>query len=331
MRRWAAAVAAGAAVLAGAGCAAPRWSAGERKQGYQVEARGKTLDEARRQAVSRFFDLFLSTGVQAGSSEVLEREILSKAGSFILEERSREEGGATRLSAAVAWARLGRALDALGLARGAALATRPKLALRLSEDGGQAAAGAALRRRLAALGYTFSDSQAAVIVTGSSRTTVPEGSLDGFSSAQVTLDLRAKTPRGTELASIEQPAGAVDARAEDAAAKALDSAGLLAADKLHADLSSQFHQATEYTVTVLELGDLDRARQFMAALRALPPVVDAALDAVSDKDFRVRVYVDRLAIDEMTAQLLHLRAFNLHVRGVEPDFSAIELASGDSY
>ena len=319
------------AALAAAGCAGGRWSAGPRETGYQVQTQAPTVEQARRQAVSQFFDLFLSSTTQAESSAVLDREILAKAGTFILKESVRRRKDSVRLSAVVAWARLGRELDALGLVRGRAFATRPRLSLRLSADGGQAPALDALRSRLAALGYRFSGSGAEVVITGAATTKASEQPLAGLAGATAVLKLKAADASGAVLAEVEQPSGAVDARAEDAAARALQSAGALAADALHARLAARFPEATGYTITVLELGDLERARQWVAALRALPQVADAALDAVSDKDFRVRLYARGTGIDELTAQLLHLRGFTLHVRGVEPDFGEIELASGDSF
>jgi hypothetical protein len=330
VRRWAAFAAAGAA-LAASGCAGARWGYGSPSRGYRVRAQGATLEQARRAAVSQLFDLFLSTEAQASSAGVLDSEVLSKAGSYILEERSRERRGVVSLSAEVAWARLGRTLDELGLVRARAFADRPTLSLRLSGDGSQAAAEAALRRRLSQLGYRFVDSGAAVALTGEATAAVPQGALDGFSGARVTLKVVAKTPDGQEAASVEQPGGAVEAKASDAVAKAMDSAGSLAADGLQALLAPRFKEAAPYTVTVLGLGDMQRARQWLAALRALPEVACASLDAVSDDDVRVRLYARGLGLDELTARLLRLDDFKLRVRGVEPDFSEIELAGGDSY
>ena len=65
----------------------------------------------------------------------------------------------------------------------------------------------------------------------------------------------------------------------------------------------------------------------MFALSSVLP----ALDAFAGPDVKVRVFVEKMGADELTAELLKLKQFNLKVRSVEPDINYLEFSSGDVF
>ena len=106
-------------------------------------------------------------------------------------------------------------------------------------------------------------------------------------------------------------------------------AGVLAADRLRKLLAGRYDERAEIALSVVGLGGFERARRLIAAMRGLPGVVAVSLDALSDRDAKLRVFVERLSADELAASLLRLGKYSFTVRSVEADFNAVELEGGE--
>jgi hypothetical protein len=350
-----------ALLLAAAGallsaCAHQRLAPGPYKDGYAVEVSAPTVEEARRAAVGVFFDLYLSS--PSASGPLLEDKILKRARSFIAREKAKPENGRVTLRALVDYQRLGHALDAAGLVRPEGVKGKPKVLVSLREDSkGVGRASDTLRRRLLQRGYAALDDSdslngglqktgareealahgarlgAEVVVTGTAAgKAAPDPRLAGYGSCRAVVDAQAvKLPGEGLAAKVAQEAAAVDMSEAAACAKALESAGEIAADKIAAALASVYQERVEFTVTVMNLGNLDRTRQFLQAARALPRVAAAAFDDAGGADVRVKVWADKMGADDMTAELLKLKDFKLEVRDVDPAINYIEFGTGDVY
>ena len=316
------------------GCAHNRLAPGPYKDGYAVEVRAASAPEARCAAVAQFFDLYLSSEAAAGSGALLDEKILKKPEAFVVRERA-EGAGPVTLRALVDYAKLGRALLALGLVKPEGVKGRPTVRLSLTESGpGSGRAADTLRRRLAERGYLPVEAgEAEITLRGTAQSeAAPDPRLAGYGSSKAVVRAEAvQRATARTVAAVTQEAAAVDVNEAAAGAKALENAGELAADKIAAALGSLYQERLEFTVTVYSLGNLDRCRQFLAALRGMPRFAGAYLDAVSGSDARFKLYAEKMGADELTVELLKLRAFRLEVRQVDPDFNAVEFSSGEAY
>lgn len=353
-----------AAVAAGAGCSGRRVSPGSHKDGYGVEASGPKLEDARRAAVSQFFDLYLAS--PAASSTTLNAEVLDKPGGFIVREKAKTGKDSVELRAVVDYPKLARRLDKLNLVKPEGVRGKPKVLIGLRETGpgkmalGDASAGRAsdtMRRRLLERGYTVADNSdglaggkqrsgsreetlasarktgAEVAVVGDAAAeAVPDERLAGYGNCRALLRAEAVSPDGVKIhAAVEQETTSVDVGVPAACAKALENAGEIGADRIAEALSSVFQERVEFTVIFGGLGGLDRTRELLTAVRGLPRVAGAHFDAASGKDVRIKIYGEKMGADDMTAELLKLRQFGLQVRQVDPDFNVIEFGGGDFY
>jgi hypothetical protein len=324
------------------------------------------LSSAQRQAVEELFDLFLSSTARAGGRDALERNVLSHAADFIPRYKtvsSQISGGvlSQRLHLLVSYEKLGKDLDELGLIRPEGVAGMPRVLLSVKESGPGAGVGAgtasqAMRRALIERGYAAvdfsdhasSDSQKSgsesvaraearrlltqVLVTGSAQAAAaPDARLKGYSSYRARVAVKAVTVPGSEIiVEFIQEAEAVDVSSAGAAAKSLADAGVVAAGRLREALSLRYRERTEMSVLFLGLGGLDRARRLIFALRAQPGVIAAALDSVSGRDVKVRVFVESNSADELAANLMKLKGYSLNVRMVEPDYHYLEMEASSS-
>lgn len=332
--------------------------------GLDDSCRGK----AARSAVSGLVGLYVSPSAAAGSE--IERGVLRKAQDYAKRLRRVKEGssagrGTLRLRVEVAYEKLGRDLDALGLVRPAGLEGPPKILISLKESGlasspdvGRAAD--ALRRFLAARGYAALDLGdslspggskptgsrdealaaarrlgAGIVLLGQAAAAFSHERSEGYHaftgrlSAEVLL-----AGSGASLGGLEAEASSVDVLAAPAAAKALENVAELAGEKLEAQLAERFRRGAEIAVLVSGPWSLEKAQRLLDGMRRVPGVAGAALAKLEPGRCALRVFVEKLGADELAARLLQgLDGFPLQLRGVEPDFRLVELetAGGEGF
>lgn len=324
-------------------------------------SQAEAVASAQRQAVEELFDLFLTTAARAQGRDVLERGVLSRAQDFIPRYRtvsSQVSGGvlSQRLHLLVSYEKLGKDLDGLGLVRPEGVAGMPRVLISLRESGPGAGARAgtasqAMRRSLLERGYAAvdfsdhasSDSQkngsekeglkearklsAQVLISGSAQAAAEDDSrLTGYLPYRARVAVKAvEVPSSEVIVDFVQEATAVDVSSAGAAAKALADAGQLAAGRLREALGRRYRERTEMDVLFMGLGGLDKARRLIFALRDQPGVIAAALDSVSGKDVKLRVFVESPSADELAAQLMKLKGYSLNVRMVEQEYHYLEM------
>lgn len=325
----------------------------------------KAESAAMRKAVDGLIEFYVAPEARARELAAIEERVLAKAGRFVKRKKivARGKGAeqvALRLRAFVALPKLAKELDALGAVRPEGVAGSPKIVLSLRERGPGArkelgSASDALRRVLMERGYMAMDlsdplnkeylkdgdpnealaiakkMRADVLVTGTvSAEPVYDERLSGYRSFVAKAEIEASVVSTLrEIGTFTKEANAVDVETGPAAAKALSNVGELLGDPLREALAEVFRARTEIALVVLGIGGPEKARAFLRALRAQPKVVGAALSAFAGGDAKLRVFVEKMAADELTAHLLKLRGYELHVRAVEPDFNYIELQSGN--
>ncbi|MDD5657218.1 MAG: hypothetical protein PHF00_08180 [Elusimicrobia bacterium] len=326
----------------------------------------EAIAQAERQAVSELVDLFVSSSARAASGRLIEDKFLSAPRAYLRRFKVLARGGSgpgvrVRVRCLVRADRLARDLDEAGLVRPEGISGSPKLVISIKEGGPGSwsdvgYASDMLRRRLSARGFRaldlsdglesrrrFSGSPAealsaakaagagVIFVAEASVQPAPDARLAGYQSYRARLAGRAReTGSGRPLGEIEVEATAVDISSAAAAAKALENAGALAADRLAAAMDGRFRARTELDLSVLGLGGLARVRAFVEQLRGLPGVAGAAVSAWASGGVRFRVFVEDASPDEFTALLLRLPGQALNVRAVESDYNFIELEASGS-
>ncbi len=253
-------------------------------------------------------------------------------------------------------AALGKALDAAGLLKPGGVRGEPRLVLALDETCPRepkvaGRASEALRRGLIERGYFVVDANEQDVsrrktpvsreaALAQARRVGADFALVGSARAAPTADaamsglfeyraeLAASLVPAGDVASpggVEQTAQAVDLASESAAAKALEDAGQLAADRARLLLSGRYVERAELGLIVDNIGGLDQVRELLRTLRAQPGVVGAALDAFLGRDVKVRVFAERLGADELAAMTLKLPGYALTIRSVETDYNLVEV------
>ncbi|MBI4375704.1 MAG: hypothetical protein HY549_04560 [Elusimicrobia bacterium] len=348
---------------AGAGCAR-RLRPGPQANTINVEAEAEigqsseaALVQAQRQALERSFDLFLSSPALSEHRAALEEKILAKPRDYIERYQiiSAGDRSRVRIRALLLYQKLAKDLDSIGVLRPDGVRGKPRLLISLRESGlgaGQDSgrASEALRRALVEKGYEavdysdkfnkdhqksgeLSEARAAslrhgaqLIVSGAARVEpLRDQRLEGYHTYRATLELKALDAQsGQELASVAQEASAVDLTAEAAAAKALANAGELAGERLRSGLGSRYQERQEISAALLGLGGLEEIRALIAEMRAWPQVAAVALDLISGRDARLKVFGEKLSADELAALLVRARPA-LIARVVENDAHYVEL------
>lgn len=324
-------------------------------------AAAASLEEARRQAVRGLLDLYMDPAARAAAAAALDEKIVAKAAAYVArievqEARVLSGTHTTRVLAQVDFLKLGKDLESLGLIKPDRIKGRPRLLLSLKESGTGAGkdvgrASDALRRALYERGYVAADysdliekahrksgtlleareaakaMKAELLVMGTAQAEpVTDERLEGYQPYRARVVLEAQAPgTGESLSSWTVEATALDVAASGSAAKALANAGELAAEKLRAWMASRYSERSEVYVTVSGVKDLSQARGLIAAMRGLPKAAAAALDAYRAPDLRVRVFVENVPADELTASLIRMKPWSFEVRSVEPDYNSIEL------
>lgn len=327
-------------------CAESRLKPGGYKSGLAVVSEGRfpgegklaraaALAQAERRAVEGLLPLYAPSEVLSSSAHLSER-ILNRASDFVKRRKAvkaRSEGGATTLTARVLVdaSRLSKELDALGLIRPDGVAGKPVVSVSLEEPG--TLVSEALSRVLAARGYAIAPrgARAELVLSGRAESApAADPRLTGLHARRARVFLRVAHASGEVLGPVEQEATAVDLAAQPAQAKALASAGELAADAAARLLSAQYKERRELLLVVHGFARLERAFSLVSALRALKPVAAAAFDSMYGGQLRLRVWAERLSADELAALLLREKGLGLSVRVVEPDYATVEMDFGRS-
>ncbi|MFA6004116.1 MAG: hypothetical protein WC881_08605 [Elusimicrobiota bacterium] len=328
-----------------------------------AEQQEQALITAERQAVSGLLDLYIASHTWAASTKILDDNILASPRAYIRKWRIAAQipvpgGRKLRVRALVATAKLLRDLEGLGLVRPEGVYGTPRILLALQEKGLGAGrdvgrASDALRRQMSARGYEvqdFSDrlnakhqdtgsvieaaaaakaAGANVLIYGAaSAAPVRDDRLAGYSSFSGQVSAQAySVPAARVLASETVQATAVDMSPLTAAAKALENAGDLAAEKLAADLGDVFRERSEIVLAVSGLAGMERLHKLTADVRALPGVAGAVVTYIGPGGARLLIFVEKLSPDELAARLLRLPGYAFIVRTVEADYRYLEMES----
>lgn len=322
--------------LAVLGCG-KTFSAGDLKAGQVVDAEGAGLIEAQKNAVGELFGLFLSSSSAAAERPVLERDILSHASAYIERHDTLDaSGGKVRIRALILYPKLGKDLEALGLVKPAGVKTQPRLSISIEERDAAAGrpghAAQALGRVLSEKGYEVdyggvSSAPAEILVTGQAGAfRIMDQRLEELQAFKARLDIEA-----TGLERITQEASAVDALADSAVDKALSNAGELAGEKLKTRLSSRYQEREEIALLVIGLGGRQRTQKLIDHIRGMPLVAAAFLDSMSDNSVRLRVFIEKMSIDELAATIVKDKSLSLYVRVVEPGYHYLEMADSEVF
>jgi hypothetical protein len=313
---------------------------------------------AQRRAVEQALGLLVSSATRSASAAVLEDKVLGSPRAYVRKYQLLPAAGRSgpRLLALVAWDKLRRDVDALGLVRPDGVYGTPRLLISIKESGPGAGgeigrASDALRRGLSLRGYDALDlsdriggdrqktgspaeasaaakaAGAQVVVSGaaSARPSADERAA-GLQAMRARLTARsAWTASGRALAEADVEATAVDLSAQSAAGRALENAGLFAADKLAEAFAGQFRERSLIGLSAAGLADLARVQAFLDELRALPGVAAAAAAAFRPEGVLLQVFVERISPEDLAVSLMRLRGHPLEVRAVDTDHRSVEV------
>lgn len=322
------------AALAAAFCGCGAFSQ-RPEDSIRVEAYGEGKDEtsstdaARRAAVTSLFDLFLSTTTQAEKADVLEKKILVRAKDFLGREHelSRERGPATvkrKLEAWVSVTSLARALESAKLVRPEGVRGRPVIVIALRQKEAARKIADALNEH----GYLaeMSDSPSKGDITLSGGVTVSavdDPRLTGMFGARARLD---GVLRGLgDPQPVEADAQAFDVTREGASERALENAGVIAAESARRRLAQRYVERAELAIIVENMGSAGQTLGFVRRLRSEPGMAGASLEAIMGKDVKVRVFAERMSADDLAAKLMHFSPYALLIKAVDTDLGLVEV------
>ena len=313
---------------------------------------------AQRRAVEEALGLLVSSQTRGASAAVLEEKVLGSPRAYVRKSKLLRGSGRApdRLLALVAWDKLRRDVDALGLVRPDGVYGTPRLLLSIKETGPGAGrevgrASDALRRGLGLRGYDVLDlsdrlgadrqktgslaeasaaakaAGAQIVVWGEAAARFSaDGRAAGLSAMSARLKARASwTASGRLLAEADAEAGAADLSGEGAAGRALENAGLAAADRLAEAFTGQFRERSVIGLSAAGLGSLARVQAFLEAVRALPKVAAAAAASFQPEGVLFQVFVEGLSPEDLAVTLMRLPGHPLEVRAVEAENRFVEV------
>jgi hypothetical protein len=305
---------------------------------------------ARRRAVEETLEAFISSRTRADSAALISERILSRATDYI--DHAKDLGfdvdassWTGRVRAEVRYPRLGDDLASLGLVNAESAKNRPGVSLSVRETGPGAAAEAgrasqAMRRAFMERGYAaidlsdplmgrYAGGAAVAIEAQASAGPVADPRLAAYSSCRAEIKGSWKeTGSGARSGRFEEKATAVDLSRSGAGAKALENAGLLAAERVIAELGARWKARAEIRADIEGVKGWLEALKIIGELRRLPEIADVALVSFpSPKRLALRVFSDRSA-DEIAGAMARATELSLRVIGVEA--GSIELETSAS-
>lgn len=264
-----------------------------------------------REAVEALLELYAAPETLAARASDRDR-LLGRAPEFASSKRKGEYD--------VDVALLGRAVEAEGLMLPDGVKGRPAVSVSFNQAVVQRAAAADLAKR----GYDVQGGGAQGSVAGAvSVFALDDRRLAGLFGARARID--GKVTGAGEPLPLEVEAEAFDVTPEGAAERALENAGMIAAETARRKLSEKHLERVELSIIVENLHGRGQLLRFMRALRAEPGLAAASLGAVLDKDAKVRVWAERMSADELAARLLRLKDYGLLVRAVDGDLGQVEV------
>lgn len=312
---------------------------------------------AGRRAVDETLGLLVSAQTRGASAAVLEEKVLAASRAYVRKSKLLRASGRSpeRLLALVAWDKLRRDVDALGLVRPDGVYGIPRLLVSIKEAGPGAGrevgrASDALRRGLGLRGYDVLDlsdrlgadrqktgslaeasaaakaAGAQIVVWGEASARFSAGGGAGLSAMSARLKARASwTASGRTFAEADVEAGAADLSGAGAAGQALENAGLSAADRLAEAFTGQIRERSVIGLSAAGLGGLARVQVFLDAVRALPKVAAAAAASFKPEGVLFQVFVEGLSPEDLAVALMRLPGHPLEVRAVEAENRFVEV------
>ncbi len=344
-----------AAAAALGACAFGRLNPGLTKEGAAVAVTAPTLADARRDAVTRSLELFLSpSSTQAAA---VAEELGGRAAELTARTKWKEREG--RGVVEVRFGALLAALDKKGLLKPEGYSSRePRVLLLVSEpqgilDLGVGPAADALRRSLSARGMSGVDGRDALnafkskslepsalaagaarlgadwLLIGAASASAEPNPASGAWLAHAALLTDLYEVKGAlPSAQFRSEGSAVDVSSAAARAKALEQAGEDAAARAADEISRARAGRSEGAVMVVGAGDAGRLKSLLAALRSVEGVAGAylALWRGEEESAVVRVFMKGMKVDGLAAALLR-RDSSLTLLSVEAESGrlAVEL------
>lgn len=310
----------------------------------------RALAEAQKKAVEKVVGVYISAKTRVSRSVHLEQNILADVGGYIrryevLREWEEEGFHKTRIRALVLYKKVGEDLKSLGLGGGPPPGN-PRVAVRVEAPGEWSEAkhdkaSGAVRRALLDRGFAVINPDdpamaraggeagalaaaraagADLLVRGKAEVhPVRDARLAGFISYRARIELEVvKTASGEVVSRRSGEASALDPSAALAEGKALENAGLVAAQGLAGELAEILQARTNVVLRVLGIGDLEAVRRLADDLRLQPEVDAVTLSEYRKEGAELAVTTDKLAGDDFAALLLRMRRYPFQVRAVSP-------------
>jgi len=338
-----------------AACAGGRLKLGPTAGGEVVEAEGwspvdaqdqlgtkkRSLTEAQKKAVEQVVGVYISAKTRVSQAVSVNQNILADVGGYIKKYEvvgEKEEGGflKTRIRALVLYQKVGRDLDRLGLIRPDAPPGDPrvKVALAPGAAAGQAArAAAAVRQGLMKRGFSVVDGKedSDIIVRGEAEAhplRIDDISLGGFHSFRARVSLEAFKPEGGEvIAGKVQEASGLDPSAEIAEGKALETAGLMAAEALAEKLFDRLSRRVNVGLKVHGMADLSLVQRLVDDLRTQPDIALVTLSSYGSGAAELKVTTEGFAGDELAGMLSRMKRYKFTTKSVTP--YRVEVRAGE--
>jgi hypothetical protein len=314
------------------------------------EGRAAAVAAAQRRAVEQTLGLLVSPAARSASAAVLEEKVLGSPQDYVKKHRPLKGRFGARLLVLMAWDKLCRDVDALGLVRPDGIYGIPRLLVSIKETGPGAGselgrASDALRRGLSLRGFDALDlsdriggdrrkTGSITEATAAAKAAGAQIVVSGAASAQpagtqvMRARLRARAVwaiSGRPLAEADVEATGADLSAPAAAARALENAGLAAADEFAESFAGLSRNRSAVGLSVAGLGDIAGVRAFLDELRALPGVAAAAAAAFRPEGVLFQVFVEGLSSEDLAVRLMRLPGHSLEVRAVETERGLVEV------
>ncbi|MBI3292221.1 MAG: hypothetical protein HYZ73_05375 [Elusimicrobia bacterium] len=329
-RPWISLVAIAGVLASAAGCAGPRVrpSSGGGQE-YAVEADGlapyeasdligtkkRALAEAQKAAVEQVVGVHITSRTRVEKAITIEQRILARTEGYIshyeiLKEGQEEGFYKTRIRAWVRTSQISEDLKELGLLKAPAPG-RPRVAIRLEEfiEGQphtQATAATALAQGLLEQGYQVVEdpAKAELLITGRAEAnpqTIP--ALGGFLSYRALLIAKVQKAGTQEvLLTISEQAPAVDASSLIAAAKALQAAAGLAAERTRR-LAQELQRRAKIALTVRGVKSLTDVNSLKQTLEKTAGVEEVLLRSLANGVAELEVLGQSLVATELVNRL----------------------------